>query len=493
MFHQGDLQSGIALAVQQSKLVVCFNWSKLDATDKSRIWEEKYLKHPRIAQSLQDKAILLRIEADSQGASFLSAFCPIDKAPVVAVINNGQLLETLNAETTRDELLSRLEAVLGERSTRIVSSESSSQSSQEQYNESEIPPIDEPSVPRAEPPQAPSHADTSTAVQDLLSDRRIRLEAERKQREAAEKAERIAKAKTRREEAEAEAAQSASGSLEKKEPSYAEQQRKRQRDARQERERILRLVENDKVERKEKEERRKALAREDANGDPITIGSSRVLQPQSSNSMEDGPLSGSNQCAIQVRLPDGSTIKRRFPVNSTLRTGVRHWVDNMKIDGDTPYTFKQILIPLPNRSITISEEEESLQTLGLAPSATLVMIPVQEYTDAYGNTGQGLLSRGASVGYGILSTGVGIVTGALRPLLGAVGQVAPTQESEVTTNLLPGQLPLRETRDDAHRRRLSDINFRTLRDQQDSQENRELYNGNQLNFEPNPNDGDKQD
>ena len=381
---------------------------------------------------------------------------------------------------TRDELLSRLAAVLEDKPIQAASSSiDSDPASQQAVSESEDPRVDDPPPSSPVSSRTPAQADTSTTVQDLLSDRRNRLEAERKDREAAEKAERIAKAKIRREEAEAEAAKTQSGPYEKKELSYAEQQRKRQRDARQERERILRLVENDKLERKEKEERRKALAREDANGASSTDGFTSVRQPESSKarSVASGE---SNQCAIQVRLLDGSTIKTRFPVKGTLRTSVRRWVDENRVDGDIPYTFKQILIPLPNRSITISEEEQDLRSLGLAPSATLVMVPIQEYTDAYGSTGQGILSRGLSMGYGVLSSGAGMMTGALRPLLGAAGQTAPTQESERTANPSTVQARPGEPRDDVHRNGLSSVNIRTLQDQRNSHDDQQLYNGNQV-------------
>jgi len=58
MFHEGSLQSGIALAIKESKLVACFvrgetlvssgcgactdNW--LDESATSKQWEEEWLK-----------------------------------------------------------------------------------------------------------------------------------------------------------------------------------------------------------------------------------------------------------------------------------------------------------------------------------------------------------------------------------------------------------------------------------------------------------------
>lgn len=54
----------------------------------------------QVAPSLQDKAVLLRIEAESQEATFLSAFCPITKAPMVVVVKSVLLqMKTVRALT----------------------------------------------------------------------------------------------------------------------------------------------------------------------------------------------------------------------------------------------------------------------------------------------------------------------------------------------------------------------------------------------------------
>jgi hypothetical protein len=45
------------------------------------------------------------------------------------------------------------------------------------------------------------------------------------------------------------------------------------------------------------------------------------------------------------------------------------WIDEQRTD-DTPYVFKQILSPLPNRNISITEEVMDVKSLGLMPSAT---------------------------------------------------------------------------------------------------------------------------
>lgn len=300
----------------------------------------------------------------------------------------------------------------------------------------------------------------------LLADRRRRLEVDKKEKDAAEKAERKAKADARRE-----AMNTAPSSAKAKQATYAQQQRQRQHEARLERERIVRQIEHDKVERREKEERRKALAREETNKNSEANQSMAQGSPDALNRPQP---TKSKECAMQVRIFDGSTIRSRFPSNQTLRTNVRAWVDGERSDGDIPYTFKQILAPMPNRILSISEEEESLQDLGLTPSATLVMVPVQGYTAAYSGD-QGLIHKGASLGYNVVSSGARMVTGAMGTFLGLGRATAAQPENNITT-----PEGTEQASDPASR--TSSINVRTLHDQRQDRGDHQLYNGNQVSL-----------
>ena len=308
-----------------------------------------------------------------------------------------------------------------------------------------------------------------SAVESLLAERRIRLEKDKASKEAAEKAARKSKAEERKA-----AMGSDPSSAKAKQMTYAQQQRYRQSEAKHEKDRIIRQIELDKLERREKEEQRKALA---------------MAEAESKEVIEDSPLdcdasktrdrvTGSRDCALQVRLFDGSRIRKRFPPNYTLSKDVRHWVDEQRPNGDAPYIFKQILTPLPNRTLSIVEEEDTLQNLELIPSATLVLVPVQGYIAAYeGN--QGYLARGASAGYNIFSAGVGIITGALGTFLG-VGRLGTHQQERpgvehedvgASKEQRPHSVP-------------SGINIRTLRDQRNDRDRYQLYNGNQVGHIP---------
>lgn len=307
-------------------------------------------------------------------------------------------------------------------------------------------------------------AQPSQTVQNLLADRRRKLEMDKKEKDAAEKAERRAKAEARKE-----AIVVAPDSAKAKQASYAAQQRKRQQEAKLERERILRQIEHDKSERKTKEERRKVIAKADAEGND---GVGRLVDQQLASELNSPSSKNSGECAVQVRLFDGSTIRGRFPSDQTLRGNVRPWIDQTKSD-DIPYTFKQILTPMPNRTLTISEEEGSLQSLGLSPSATLVIIPVQGYTVAYSG-GQGIVAKGASAGYNVISAGAGIVAGAFGTLLGLGRATAPGELPDTLSATMQGNAE----EDTAGTE--SGTKIRTLRDQPSNQDDQQLYNGNQV-------------
>jgi hypothetical protein len=291
----------------------------------------------------------------------------------------------------------------------------------------------------------------------MLAERAAHLEVDKKEKEAAEKAKRVAEARVRKAAIEKEAPVGTQKSADMK---YALMQKKRQQEARAERERILKRVEDDKAERRERDGQRKAQAKalEDAEkeeGEPVA--SSSIRPPPSANK--------SAYCALQVRLFDGSTIRSRFPSNGSLSADVRPWIDEQQA-GDTPYTFKHVLTPLQNKNISISEEEQSLQSQGLTPTATLILIPVQGYTSAYEDgASSGIVSRVASGSYGLVSSGVGLITGVLGSFLGS-GDGAASTQGRAADPTPPNPNPA--------------INVRTLRDR--DRDDQQFYNGNAVCF-----------
>jgi hypothetical protein len=253
------------------------------------------------------------------------------------------------------------------------------------------------------------------------------------------------------------------------------QQKQKKADSRRERDRILAQIEADKAERKARreEERRE-----------------RLQEAAPSSAPKDRPARQSNAAftKLQVRLLDGGTIREQFPADATVTKHVRAWIDS-NLETKAPYTFKQILAPQPARSISISEEQESLRDLGLLPSATLVLQPVHSYTDAYGaaaNEG-GLLNLPYNAVTGAFGLVSGTLTGAARWLRGGTyeepgvdGHILGEQEETPPTESAPqNTAPINAATPNAGMR------VRTLADQRaDRGEDQQFYNGNSLDFQP---------
>lgn len=248
----------------------------------------------------------------------------------------------------------------------------------------------------------------------------------------------------------------------------AQQQLKKIREEKAERERVLKQVKQDQADRRKREREK---ARKPPTSD--TTNSEQSAKPHTRR-----PPPPTNEIRIQVRLFDGTSIRSTFTTTQTIHSDVRPWIDSQRPDGNTPYTLKQILTPQPSRSITLSEEGESLENLGIGRTANLVMVPVRTYTEAYASAAPGLAVRGASAGINLVRGTVGTVFGAVGSMLG-FGQVTASDNTlggRTTAGSGSGE------ENDAERKSggSGGINIRTLHDQQDEQRDQQFYNGNQV-------------
>ncbi|GAB7356008.1 hypothetical protein MBLNU459_g6632t1 [Dothideomycetes sp. NU459] len=507
MFYGGDLQSGISLAIQEQKLVACFVRQDDDPT--SRVWEEEWLTAPAIGADgtasegsvgsrLSEDAVFLRINAGTQEAGFLSAFCSLDSFPRLVIIRQGTVVDDLDGTLSQQDFGKRIFSHLRDRSAHpTVSNTSSTAASDVSQILSNVPFVGEQQVPLEEPtssePDAnPAETPTASNVQNLLSERGARLEAERKQKEEAEKKARQAAARKQKETAEKQDAESSKVPYKKQD--WLEQQRTRQQEARTDRERILKSIEADKAARKEREEQRRLAAQAESQAGAPESSASASQRPAQ---VETSKGRATPTCSLHIRLFDGSSIRARFDSNSTLSSSVRTYVDENSTS-DIPYEFRQILTPHPSRTIEISEENESLMSLGLTPSATLVLVPVKGYQDAYAAGGAGgLLSKGINAGY---AAGYGIVSG----VLGAVGKVIGYGGDATAEGPYMGGTADAQEHSNTQGSKMADhsasaagpssgVKIRTLADQRREADKTELYNGNQLNFEPRKRDEDSDD
>ncbi|OAA45021.1 UBX domain-containing protein [Metarhizium rileyi] len=437
MFYEGSLQEGISSAVGQQKMVFCF---VTNDNDESETWENEYLQDPSLRDVIAKQAVALRLIAGSEEAGYLAQIFPLPQTPTIVIMKHGELKEYVSAGTTKEEFLRRI---------------------RNSFNISRPPTAQTASDPpsSSSPPTSSTLSGIPPTIEQSDNVRRVLEERAAKLKAAKAAAEQKAKEDLARRRAKA--AAEASESTQKQ----AELVKKRKQQEVEERKRILKRIQDDKEERRqqaaEREQQRMEIHAKSASCSPVTTApSSRV--PSASKT--------SNLTSIQVRLFDGSTIRSRFKTSDPVKE-VRKWVDENRTDGGLPYTFTQLLTPLPNRSVDETEEAKSLGEIGLAPSSTLILIHVQNYSSAYNSTSQGYLSWVLNLILGFFASFLGLV--GLRGNIGNTGQETVSQQPESAS---------------------SQVNSRRVQEFEnpnDRQRDHQLYNGNSLNFEPRPDEDEK--
>ncbi|PYH98743.1 hypothetical protein BO71DRAFT_394907 [Aspergillus ellipticus CBS 707.79] len=458
MFYKGSLQEGIASAVAEGKAVVCF---VRDDEPTSTAWEDEYLTvDDELSQLLQTRAVLLRFTKDSQEAGFLTSFCPIVKFPTLVVIKNGMLSDYLVPDISKEDFRDRLIAKLDESkaaSQPVDTGAGNEAASQTTSAPAPAPsPVVSPSAPSAaEPPvstapvaspPAPSATAHTSAVPEQAQPARDASIREGKRRvEDAKASEPVRPAPAKK--------------LQQQKPEPPKQS---SRPAKQE--------------TKPKETKAKPA-----------ISITRAPKPveQVPEKRQPSTPTPPKQYRLQVRLFDGSSVRSSFTPTQTIRADIRPWLESQMVEEKHPFNLKHILTPLPSRTITIAEEERTLEDLGLGSTANLVMVPIQSYTEAYSASGSSLPARAVSSAYGLVSSAVGTATGLVGSFFG-YGPTAPAPEAAPSTPAPASSDAGRRPRPTASRGPI----IRTLRDQQNEQDDKEFYNGNQLNFQPR-NDSDR--
>ena len=196
---------------------------------------------------------------------------------------------------------------------------------------------------------------------------------------------------------------------------------------------------------------------------------------QASQILQKGKNVLGRECNLQIRCFDGSILRRRFPSDQTLATHVRGWLEQEGFKQGSPYTFRQILTPLPNRTISESKEAESLEALNLTPSATLFIVPAKNASTAYAYQ-PSVVSKYTAQLYDLLVGLFAVLLQYVRVFLN-VGQAPSADERYERAHQNTAESTAIQA-DPAPRNKI-----RRLFDQ-DEKNDHQFYNGNQLNFEP---------
>ncbi|KAJ5377740.1 uncharacterized protein N7496_005149 [Penicillium cataractarum] len=425
IFYEGSLQEGIALAVREAKAVVCF---VRDDAQLSSTWEEEFFSDNEVVQALGDKSVLLRLTAGTQEAGFLSSFCPIAEFPALIVIKNGKMEEYLLPGVSKDEFKSRIIAVLGEQKAYTPVPAQRLQASIPAVNTNSSS-SDQATIPLA-PISAPAYRRPSQSTS-----------APQRPQESAKPTKQPAKQETAK-------------------PTPPKPQPVRQ----------------DKGKTPAHVLEKTATTSQKSTKPAIRKPPAPTVEDEEPKPQPPAPKGPPSQYRLQVRLFDGRSIRSSFTPTQTIRKDVRPWLDEQMTEDKRPYNLKHILTPLPSRTLSVAEESQALQEIGLDSTATLVMVPVASYTEAYTSAAASLPARGISAVYNVVSSVASSATSLVGSFIG-YGSSAPESSPQPSP---PSPPPSENTR----RPRTGGLNIRTLRDQQNERDDSQFYNGNQLNFEP---------
>lgn len=385
---------------------------------------------------IKHKAVALRLTAGSDEAGYLAQIFPLPKTPTIVLMKHGELKEYITPGVSKEEFMRRFQ-------TAFNAVPKPAPASTSQSGTAAAPPA----ASSSSSSSAPSNNQPTEQWRQDLNERASQrhrefkarqAEADRKAKEEQEKAREQAKA-----EAEAGANTEAAKKYKQAEAVKAAKQKQRE-----ERERVLKRIEDDKEERRVRaaEQKKQRIESQQLGSVAAALVSSPETKMPSTTKVGD-------MAYIQVRLFDGSTIRARFKATAPLED-VRRFVDENRTDGNTPYKLKQVLSPLPNKTIDDTEEGKQLGDLGLSPSSTLVLVPVPKYASAYGESGN------------IISQVIGLIASFFTWLMGLVGlggRSGAARQPDDTTNQAPDQTRVRGFENPDDRRR----------DQQ-------LYNGNSV-------------
>lgn len=388
----------------------------------------------------------LRLTAGSEEAGYLAQIFPLPRTPTVVIIKNGELKEYITPETSKEDFIRRVQGAFSP--TSHLPSSTTTQPAPAQATTPQTSSSTATTPSQLTPSSSDTQPERSENVRRILAERAARLQAEKEEAERKAKEERTkAKGKAK---AEAEAGVDSEAARTHKQQ---EALKKRRQQEQEERRRILQRIEDDKAER-----RLRAQEREQQRLNTMKVGDVAAALANAPETKLPSTSRLSEMTALQVRLFDGSTLRSRFKTASPLKD-VRSWVDKKRDDGNSPYTFKQVLTPMPNRDIDETEENNSLGDLGLAPSSTLVLIPVKGYVSAY--AGPNFLSRFLASIWGLFAWVFG--------LFGSGGRRRPAEQDTSSDNQESIELT-----------QLRNRRIRGFQNPDDRRPDHQLYNGNSV-------------
>ncbi|KAI5284926.1 hypothetical protein KEM54_000954 [Ascosphaera aggregata] len=469
MFYESDLQSGIALAVRENRSVVCFicddeeenaSWGceLFGNEEKSRV--AKMLTTEKVSSVTSSSAIVFRLQSGSQESEYLQVFCPINVLPTTIVIRDGQVKDILEGRVAQEEAKKRVIAAI---STHVVGSVATQATESTTTTTTATPSPRSPervSLPRSESslnPQAAAPEVSSSEEQPQPSN--PTCDVAQSTEESANGEEDTRFQRERRDNT-----------------ARQEQSNHQRREKQKEKEYRAQVLARIKADHEERRQRREIYHQSQLQTQqPRTTPCNNAPSPH-----QPHHTTSSTQIRLQIRLPNGTPLRNTFLPTDTIQHHVRPWLESQSPEAaSTPYNLRLILTPQPSRQLSVVEEGKPLNeiddlvgsssTTSTSTSASLVMTPVRSYSSSYqdgsraaswsASSWTALPLQGINAGWNLIGSAVGATANGVGRMLG-IGR-DPENGGLMTSEEGRGR----------------------ERSRRDDRDEREVYNGNSLDFE----------
>lgn len=442
-----SVNEAIQVSLREGKTLLIY---LSDESSDSQQFGLQYITSNDHLRSKLNQFVLLKLIQGSQEYIFFNQVFHDLKLPSVYAIRNGAIVDCIYDETNDLTLES-----FNERVDRLLAPQLS-------------PLLTGSPLPAATPQQSPNHSESTPQSETSLLEHPTATHTKKTHTLKEESAE-IAALK------------------------YREQQTKLQRQAREERERILKLLALDKEERA-KENLKRRLSKEQ-----LETPEPKSIKPLHEN-IKYHEHDNDPEYTIQLKLFNGYALKKNFASNSTL-SAVREFInENYPEYQSTPYYFFK-----PIDRITYSDMDElnkDLKELKLNRSL-LIIKPSDHYgsssLDLKKNGFQSLTNQTSSLGW--FKSVIGSIFAPARPLVAVQGSTVPedvvepvslveADQSQYSTPVVRSASSSRASTprpaislsDSTNNFSLS-VNTSALKSDDHKKDDRVVYNGNQLDLE----------
>lgn len=370
-FHESVSQA-IALSLSSGKpLLVAVSSTPVGPDAGSLI---SLLWDPSVVPVVSEQMVPLAVNEGTQDYTNFTQFVPVDVVPSIYIIHQSKVVDMIkeSEQVNKEALLTRLQDALNNSEPSPAPAAPAAPSVNNTQSSPAPAEPTEPAVPQSTPQSA---ASTAEPVTEPATESVAGTGSESRSEQSSQSHSRDLPNKPKPKSTNVSSGGNQKPSVSSQQQKYREQiQRQRQAEV-EERKRILKLVEKDRKERQTADRQR------------------RLSNDPDSTRSKPRAFSNSAECALSIRLFDGTALKHRFSALDSMDV-VRQWVDSNRTDGDGPYSFHQ---PITKHTFSTGDEGKTLRDLELTPSAALVLKPASNYASAYAGAPSSWLQKGTQV------------------------------------------------------------------------------------------------